>query len=174
MSIFVTADLHFSHDKVIKTEDRPFVDVDIMNQVLIDNWNRVVKNNDSVFILGDFSFANKEHTKKICSELKGNKILIMGNHDMGRSVRWWLDVGFNEVSKRPIIYKDFIIMQHNPPKFVNPSYIYFYAHIHNNIVYKTIDENTACVCTSRWGFAPVNIDSVLDIMNRLKEKKSNS
>lgn len=171
MSVFVTADTHFYHEKVIITEDRPFVDVDIMNRVLIYNWNQIVKHNDTVIVAGDFSFGSKEHTKFICDQLHGNKILIMGNHDKGRGIRWWMDVGFNEVSKYPILYKDFILIQHEPPKHISPEYIYFYAHVHNNMAYKTINENTACVCSSRWGYGPVNVDSVLNIMNEMKNKK---
>lgn len=52
------------------------------DQWLIDIWNRYVKKEDIIYILGDFSFANSEYTvKHILPKLKGNKYLILGNHD---------------------------------------------------------------------------------------------
>lgn len=171
--VFITADLHFSHAKVISTEDRPFVDTDIMNTVLIENWNNVVRPEDTVFVAGDFSFDSKENTKKICNKLNGTKILVMGNHDTSRGIKWWMDVGFNEVCKRPIIYDNFIIIQHKPPEIIDTSYIYLYGHVHNNIMYKTIYENTACVCTSRWGYAPIEIKTILQIIDKTSNKPNN-
>ena len=50
---------------VIKYEKRPFKDREEMNEALIKNWNKVVSQKDKVYILGDFSFGNKEMTKEI-------------------------------------------------------------------------------------------------------------
>lgn len=53
-----------------------------MNKALIDNWNKVVKPEDDIYHLGDFSFAsNKQDTIDILKQLKGRKHLIWGNHD---------------------------------------------------------------------------------------------
>ncbi len=104
--VFFISDLHFFHANIIKYESRPFKDVEEMNQVLINNWNSIVKSNDDkVFILGDLSLGNKDQIKLIIDQLNGYKILIFGNHDRGHSINWFENVGINEVYKYPIIYK---------------------------------------------------------------------
>lgn len=163
-SIFITSDQHFSHEKILVTEERPFNNIKTMNEFLIENWNRTVKQNDLVFVAGDFSFDTKENTKAICKELNGDKVLIMGNHDLSHGFRWWMDVGFCEVYKRPILYENQLIIQHRPPKFTDSAYFYAYGHVHANSNYKTIDKNTVCVCSARWGYTPVEISTLLKLM----------
>ena len=54
---FVIADPHFGDPNIIKFENRPFPSVEEMDQTLIDNWNyRVEEPDDTVYVLGDFSF----------------------------------------------------------------------------------------------------------------------
>jgi calcineurin-like phosphoesterase family protein len=52
-----------------------------MNETLIENYNKVIKKNDIVYHLGDFSFAKYEEANGIFERLNGQKILIEGNHD---------------------------------------------------------------------------------------------
>ena len=76
------ADQHFFHGKLNTQMDmRGFPDTDAMNCAMTDAWNRKVTDDDSVYILGDFSFGKKEETEEILSELRGRKYLIEGNHD---------------------------------------------------------------------------------------------
>ena len=53
MSIFYIADLHIGHANIIKFDNRPFADLNEMHSVIVDNWNRVVRGDDTVYILGD-------------------------------------------------------------------------------------------------------------------------
>ena len=52
MTLF-TSDLHLGHNNIVNLCKRPFEDVDEMDAVLIDNWNRKVKKNDVVYLTGD-------------------------------------------------------------------------------------------------------------------------
>lgn len=74
------SDLHFSHKRVIEYCNRPFKDVTEMNELLIKEWNSIVRKKDKVYMLGDFSL-NPNVSKKIAPLLNGYKILIAGNHD---------------------------------------------------------------------------------------------
>jgi len=76
--IWFSADQHFNHKNVIKYCDRPFDNVEQMNNVLVNNWNEVVKGNDTVYVLGDFAWRNP---KPFIERLKGNKIFVAGGHD---------------------------------------------------------------------------------------------
>ena len=58
-NMFFTSDTHWGHANSIKYCNRPFIDVVEMDEQLIDNWNSVVKANDEVWQLGDFSFYHK-------------------------------------------------------------------------------------------------------------------
>ena len=53
-NVFVTSDLHFYHNNIIKLCNRPYKDLEEMHIALINNWNSVVTNEDDVYILGDF------------------------------------------------------------------------------------------------------------------------
>lgn len=168
---YVIADLHFSHENIIKYENRPFRDVEHMNSFLIANWNRVVNKHDTVFVLGDVSFTGKEETKEIIGQLNGKKILIMGNHDRGRSPdNFWRYVGFDEVYRYPIVYREFLVMSHEPPAYFNDAtpFAWIYGHVHGTDMYQTVTKNSACVSVERWNYTPVDLDWLIKTMEEQK------
>jgi calcineurin-like phosphoesterase family protein len=77
---FFTSDLHFSHKNVINYCKRPFKDIFEMNEAIIKEWNKTVKEQDTVWILGDFSL-NPNVAFRVLSRLNGTKYLVAGNHD---------------------------------------------------------------------------------------------
>lgn len=79
--IFYTSDLHFGHDNVIRFDKRPFADVEEMDQYIITRWNERVSEDDTVYILGDICHRNSRDSSWYLKQLKGHKILILGNHD---------------------------------------------------------------------------------------------
>jgi len=161
---FLIADTHFGHTNIIKYENRPFADADAMDSQIVKNWNKTVSKNDKIFIAGDVSFHNKEKTAQIIQQLNGKKILVKGNHDK-RINQWWLDIGFEEVSNYPIIYKEWFIIQHEPPTYINEAMPFFwlYGHVHGTEMYKTITKNTACVCVERWNYTPVDLEKIIEL-----------
>ena len=79
--IYYTSDLHFGHENIIRMCNRPFADIDEMDEALIENWNATVHNNDTVYIMGDLIFKASRSPVEYLSRLKGKKHLILGNHD---------------------------------------------------------------------------------------------
>ena len=77
---FLISDTHFGHTNIIKYCDRPFANVDAMDEALIKNWNSVVGPQDKVYHLGDVTLSTKKMW--IMDHLNGKKILIKGNHDI--------------------------------------------------------------------------------------------
>ena len=81
--IYFTSDLHLCHANAIKHCDRPFENVEEMNEALIANINSVVGVHDELYILGDFSFkGSKEDVACLRRQINCWHIhLINGNHD---------------------------------------------------------------------------------------------
>lgn len=78
---FFTSDTHFGHANIIRFCNRPFKNVEEMDEALIESWNQVVSEDDTVFHLGDFAFGGSSVWKEIIPRLKGHINLIIGNHD---------------------------------------------------------------------------------------------
>lgn len=78
--IYFTSDLHLGHKNIVDLCKRPFANVDAMDAVLIDNWNRKVKKNDIVYLTGDVVW-DKKKVAYYMEQLSGKKILVAGNHD---------------------------------------------------------------------------------------------
>jgi calcineurin-like phosphoesterase family protein len=104
MTAWFTSDLHFGHQRIIELCNRPFADVDTMNNEMVDRWNDTVAPSDAVYVLGDFAMGQIADTLPIALRLHGVKFLVPGNHDRvftqrGKSPdeRWlkaYADVGF--------------------------------------------------------------------------------
>ena len=90
MSIFVIADLHLSFN-----QNKPMnifgENWNNHEEKIKNNWVKQVKEEDTVILSGDFSWATYlEDTKldfKFINELPGKKILLKGNHDY-----WWTTI----------------------------------------------------------------------------------
>ena len=85
MKTWITSDLHFGHKNIMKfcpeTRARFKNDVAYMTEAMIAEWNALVGESDTVYILGDVAFCNAADAVKIMRRLHGIKVLIEGNHD---------------------------------------------------------------------------------------------
>ena len=79
--VWFTSDLHFWHKNICKYCNRPYESLDEMHKAIISNWNNVVQDSDTVFVLGDLGFCGIEKLRELLSQLCGNIILVQGNHD---------------------------------------------------------------------------------------------
>lgn len=82
--IYFTSDQHYYHMNVIRYCGRPHENIEEMNEDLVRRWNEVVRPDDTVYCLGDFSMAFRA-VEIFSSRLMGNKILVPGNHDFCHS-----------------------------------------------------------------------------------------
>lgn len=76
------ADTHFGHGNILRFDNRPFSTVEEMELELVNRWAMAVEPKDTVYILGDFCWGKEDEWLRILSQLKGNKVLIRGNHDL--------------------------------------------------------------------------------------------
>lgn len=79
---YYIADLHFFHGALNdKMDRRGFASVEEMNEYMIEKWNKKVRKNDDVVIIGDLSWGNVQETDALLQRLKGKLYLVCGNHD---------------------------------------------------------------------------------------------
>ena len=129
--IYFTSDLHLGHRGIIEMQNRPFENIQEMNQVLIRNYNAVVHKNDTVYILGDISnHLPRDRANELISKLNGKKILVKGNHDKKYDTELFEEIcDFKTVSLNGVYFA----LMHYPmlswPK-KNSGSIQLHGHIH--------------------------------------------
>lgn len=169
MEIYFTSDTHYSSERHLKTNFRPFSSVEEMDKTLIDNHNKVVKKDDIVYHLGDF--GNYEIVKK----LNGRIILIMGNYeeyDLEHKFKknfhefknYLLGLGFEKVYSCDAYYKD-VHLCHKPSQCIHGVFNCF-GHIHSTVKIKKFGLN---VGADIHHFYPVSIKLVEQIKDHLVE-----
>ena len=135
---YYTSDLHLNHRNILLYENRPFRSVEEMNEALIENWNRCVKQNDEVYILGDFCFDNSgELANRFLKRLNGKKYLIIGNHDSFLKAKAFDKSAFEWIRHYAEIHDEghSVILFHYPIAVWNKKHhnsIHLYGHIHSN------------------------------------------
>ena len=79
MNTFFISDLHLGHANCIRFDCRPWDSVEEMD--IIGRWNRKVRKEDHVYVLGDFSYKSRSKVSDYIKQLNGSIHLIRGNHD---------------------------------------------------------------------------------------------
>ena len=136
-NIFIVSDTHFGHSNILKFTDsntgnkvRPeFSCVEEMNEVMVDRWNSVVRDEDIVYHLGDVYFGDGH---KVLNRLKGRKRLILGNHDNGKAS--YLQCNFQKILMWRM-FPDFNCVLTHVPIHESGMYSVMYnlhGHIHQN------------------------------------------
>ena len=133
---YYIADLHLGHANVIRFDNRPFENIDEMETEIIRRWNERVTPQDTVYIIGDFSWRTSNDWIPVLKQLKGRKVLIRGNHDPkhidGKLAKMFDDVkDYKEISDsgRRVCMCHFPILLYNHSHNAN-SYM-LCGHVHN-------------------------------------------
>ena len=74
MNLYI-ADTHFGHDNVIRFDGRPFANAAEMWRVMRELWNGRVRDDDDVWIIGDFVMRSDKPASFYLEQLKGHKHL---------------------------------------------------------------------------------------------------
>lgn len=78
-NVWFTSDTHFFHEQSFIYEPRGFTTAIEMNEAIVERWNEVVKEEDTVYHLGDVLMGH--YDVNILKRLNGNIFLVSGNHD---------------------------------------------------------------------------------------------
>jgi len=167
MGIFAYSDPHFYHKNIISYTNRPYNNVDKMNNNLVKRYNAVIKPTDVVYFLGDLALmASVQSLYQIIKRMNGTKILIPGNHDK-LNIHDYYEVGFAGVyGHLKINYKDReIFLAHDPCWALVPNTLWFCGHVHNSWLKLVTQTNTTIINTSveMWDYKPVSFDTLLDV-----------
>lgn len=167
-NIFVVSDTHFNHQNILGFVDKDgkkfrgdrFKDVDEMNETMIENWNKVVTDQDKVYHLGDVYFGSQKDAKNILRRLKGKKRLIVGNHDCIYGDGNPLQEFFQKIYLWRIFKEFDMLLSHVPihrESFRKVGYN-VHGHIHEKESYGPEYVN---VCVEKMNYTPVNIEEIL-------------
>lgn len=134
-NVFHIGCLHLGHEQC--AERRGFSSSEEHDEWLITRWNSMVNKRAKVFIHGDISMENSKHYH-LLDRLKGDKHVILGNHDRPQDVAKLLE-HVDRVSG-PVKYKGYWLT-HIPVHPTEFEYRNIKGNIHAHIHGRDIDVN---------------------------------
>lgn len=195
-NVFFASDYHFWHSNVITHDERPYLfdksigypkkgdkdksnlNIELMNESLIRNWNDVVGEDDVVFYLGDFCWRGVTSTKEIADQLNGTIHFLIGNHDDYKVIEGTKSFdSINDYMELNVQYgkhkddKVQICMFHYPISSWNKqSRGDWHIHGHSHQMKTVSDPNfykrkVIDVGCNGWGYEPVDFWTIKDIMD---------
>ena len=99
---FYISDLHFGHANILTICNRPFSCVEEMDEYMIRAWNKTVNRTDKVYIVGDLIFRSTDPNAYL-DRLRGEKHLLIGNHDVSWMNKTDLSKYFKSVERMAVI-----------------------------------------------------------------------
>jgi calcineurin-like phosphoesterase family protein len=157
---YMVSDLHFGHRRIMEFagDYRQGDDWYENMHITIALWNSIVTKRDTVYVLGDVCFDKEQ--LYLLDELKGNKILVRGNHDTGNAekfLKYFSDV------KGLHSYKGYWL-SHAP---IHPNELRgrknIHGHVHQNSIrnaYGEVDDRYINVCIENTGGVPVKFHDI--------------
>lgn len=182
MSIYLTSDLHFGHDRQFIWKARGFNSVQEMNDVLVEKWNSIITDEDDIYVLGDIMLGSVDNIDYI-SKLKGKIHIVLGNHDTFNRERLYSTlpnvVEIADVGIRLNYKKYHFVLTHYPMltgnlddknKGLKGRIINLCGHSHTIDKYQDMDKSIIyhCECDAHNCY-PILIDNIIqDLQNWVK------
>jgi calcineurin-like phosphoesterase family protein len=175
---YYISDLHLFHKASIEFDNRPYKDIETMHDYIRTKWNNKITNGDTVYILGDMSLrGQKENLISFVSTLKGQKVLVKGNHDDVSDYRY--QQLFMEICDYKEVHDSFegknydLVLSHYPIfswKNMGRGWIHLYGHTHNSVedelYIKTLDDMVNnCEHMQRGPVCAINVGCMKPWMN---------
>lgn len=179
MQTFFTSDTHFDHKNIIQYCNRPFRNVEEMNLAMVEKWNSVISENDTVYHLGDFTLGDMRHFTRWASKLNGNIRILPGSHD-----HLWLK-GFEPSERIQVIaplvsvefpeimngqYPQVIVLCHYSMQTWDRSHYgawHLFGHSHCNLAGIGLSFDVGVDCTD---FVPLSLEQVASRMAHLASR----
>jgi len=168
MKIFLTSNQQFGRNGAIDTYKRPFSSVNEMNFELIDRWNSVVSEDDTVYVLGNFAW-DPESAELAVKALHGNIIFLNGEYDnaieeiievIGSDDFSFLYNAIEEVPEANVVLSYWPLMDW-PEKDKGTYSVIGYPDKKYQTNHKTKIINCAC---DFWDFKPIDITKTIELL----------
>lgn len=135
------------------------------------NYREVVKDEDTVFFLGDLTMRGPKQIdgiRKLVMEMPGHKHFVTGNHDRLR-MRSYLRMGFESVHSSLDVTRGGVQyhLVHNPKDSLPGSQYVICGHVHNRWRCQLEPVQAVNIGVDLWGFAPVKFSEVVATFHRL-------
>lgn len=159
---YYISDLHLFHNKIIEKFNRPFSSIDEMHKTIIANWKRKVKDNDTVYVLGDVGMYHAKEIGDILLSLPGHKILVTGNHDFKNIHTKSYKKAFDLITPYLEIedHGRNVVLFHYPVEEWDGKYRGYYhlhGHVHNKEATLICKEKRFNVSVEATGYEPVSL-----------------
>lgn len=149
--VYVCSDSHFAHKNICRgvtewrlpdgsiplSQTRDFNTIEQMNETIVNNINSVVRQDDVLIHLGDWSFSGVENIQKFRDRILCNEIhLILGNHDTNieknRDNVQELFTSVNHYTKLIYKFKTFVLSHYPIQSWdgLNKGHIQLHGHCH--------------------------------------------
>ena len=168
MKPFVISDLHLGHANILLLEPKRSLyssSVEVMNQMLIKNWNACVKEGDVTYHLGDFAFGkgSRFHIPYWVANLNGFKVWIRGNHYDPRP-------NMNAAILRRGGFT--FVLIHDPKKWEWPlskDQWIIHGHYHSKSPLVDWERKWINVSVENIHYKPMQLDEIVELIRRGKE-----
>jgi calcineurin-like phosphoesterase family protein len=158
MNYFFTADWHFhdhEHDRLF----RPMITPELMAWSIIENINKMVKEDDELWVLGDVAVGrdwDKIHRKLGAIKCK-NKKLILGNKEHEEDLSEF-KIHFDIIGEKYSgVFENVPLDLAHFPTDTNPNVFSLCGHIHS--LWK-VKKNLVNVGVDAWHFNPVPLETI--------------
>ena len=182
MTTWFTSDLHLNHRAAIRMCERPFENVEEMNETIIRNINAVVRPNDTLYLQGDLCHRTGIDTgSELISRIKcKNKVLVKGNHDKKWHPELFIEIcDFKEIHEQVNGENYHISLMHFPmlswPKSHHGS-IHLHGHIHSrgeyNLQQRSLGIKRYDIGVDANNFYPVSLEQIIAFFNEGENNQS--
>lgn len=182
--MYFISDLHLGHDRGFIYKQRGFQTIEEHDKTIIANWNKIIKEDDDVYVLGDLIMGNQDIGIALLNQLKGNIYMIRGNHDTENKINRICketrikDLGYAST----VFYKHICFyLSHYPTitsslekgETLREHTINLYGHVHTrNMFFEDIPFMYNVGCNAH-NCTPVSMEQIIrDIKEKIEECKT--
>lgn len=187
--IWITSDLHIGHNKEFVFQNRGFDSIEEHDRTLVENWNSLVEEEDTVYILGDIMLMHDSqdtdflYGMEIFRKLNGKLILIRGNHDSEMRIEKYRECPQVISAGDAALYLDYpnkggyhfylshypTLVSHTKLRPMKAAVINIYGHTHQTEHFYEEHPYMYCACLDAHEMKPVLLE---DIIEEIRLKKS--
>ena len=182
--IYFTSDWHFCHNKPFIYESRGFKSIEEMNEIIIENHNRVVKEEDIIYCLGDCMLNDNQKGMECINRLNGHKKIILGNHCTSARIELYKTLPNTEVLGYADIIKyngyhfylshyPTITSNHDEDRPLKQIILNLHGHTHDRRKFYQDNPTMYNVALDAHNNTPVSIDQIIEDIKAKREEYKN-